>query len=615
MTFQDIIHYLEVGAGKRYVRILATCLAVVAVAVAYNCRLWKNFYAPEAMDSAQLAHNIATGKGYTTLFIRPLSVYLVQGKNETQQTPSTSSDAPDYARVKTAHPDLANPPVYPLVLAGLMKILPFHFSTDLKGGFWTNNGYFYRYQPDFLIGIFNQLLFFAAVVVTYFIARKLFDAGIAGVSVALMLGCELLWRFSASGLSTMLLLLTFLGLVGCMLATEEQGRGPEPDFFRLLCWSTTAGILTGIGALTRYAFGWTIIPVVMFLLLFSGPKRLYNMLAALAAFIIILTPWVSRNLAVGGAPFGTAGYSIFDETSLTQGVPIDRSLHPILVEAISPGIYAHKFIMNVRPILENDIVKLGGSWVGVLFLTGLLLGFNRPSVRRMRYFLLMCLPVFIVVQALGRTTLSDISPEINSENLLVLTAPLVIIFGTALFFILVDQMKLPSLELPFGLTLRRVVIGVFIVACCFPLSSSRWFKTSPVAYPPYYPPDIEKTVGWMKPNELIMSDVPWAVAWYGQHQSAWLTTDSQDEFFAFNDYIKPVNALYLTMQTMDGKLVTDDFHSGKASWGHFAMNVVTQNQIPKDFPLRHSPSGSAALLSGLFLTDVDRWKIGANTGP
>ena len=34
------------------------------------------------MDAAQLARNIAEGKGYTTLFIRPFSLYLVQSHNE-----------------------------------------------------------------------------------------------------------------------------------------------------------------------------------------------------------------------------------------------------------------------------------------------------------------------------------------------------------------------------------------------------------------------------------------------------------------------------------------------------------------------------------------------------
>jgi len=53
----------------------------------------------------------------------------------------------------------------------------------------------------------------------------------------------------------------------------------------------------------------------------------------------------------------------------------------------------------------------------------------------------------IVVQALGRTALSDDSPDINSENLLVLLAPLVIVYGTSLFFLLLEQVALPFLQL------------------------------------------------------------------------------------------------------------------------------------------------------------------------
>ena len=77
----------------------------------------------------------------------------------------------------------------------------------------------------------------------------------------------------------------------------------------------------------------------------------------------------------------------------------------------------------------------------MLFLTGLLLYSRSLAVRRMRYFLLMCLVVFIVVQALGRTQLSEESPGVNSENLLVLLAPLVFIYGVSLFHILLDQMR------------------------------------------------------------------------------------------------------------------------------------------------------------------------------
>jgi hypothetical protein len=603
MALQDIIHYVEVGAGKRLLRLILPVLAILGLVILYNFRGYSNFSTTEAMDSAQLARNIAQGQGYTTLFVRPLSIYLLQQKNQGKAMPSTPNSPPDYAQVKTAHPDLANPPVYPVVLAGLMKILPFHFAVNLKGGFWTNNGMFYRYQPDFLIAVFNELLLVAVAVVTFFIAKRLFDERVAWLSLVLILGCQLLWRFSVSGLSTMLLLLDFLALAWCILKAEELGREPEVDTMQILFWAAVAGILTGFGALTRYSFGWTIVPVVVFLLLFSGPGKLLNTLAAFAAFAILLTPWIVRNIAICGAPFGTAGYAIFDGTSLSPAGQLERSLHPDLLSALWPTPYGHKLLANLAPLFGGDLFKLGGSLVSVLFFAGLLLGFSRPGVRRMRYFLMMCLGLFMVVQALGGTSLSAESPEINTENLLVLVVPLVFIFGAAFFFILLDQMTLPIKELSY------VVIGIFIALCWLPLIFAMWFKTAPVRYPPYYPPDIERTAGWMKPTELMMSDIPAAVAWYGQRQCVEMTEDAGTQFFAVNDYVKPVSALYLTMRTMDGRLVSDCFRAGQDSWGHFTLEALARNQIPSDFPLHHAPSGSASVSSGLFLTDVDRWKI------
>ena len=42
------------------------------------------------------------------------------------------------------------------------------------------------------------------------------------------------------------------------------------------------------------------------------------------------------------------------------------------------------------------------------------------AISRLRYFLLISMAVLIAVQALGKTQLSEETPEINSENLLVL---------------------------------------------------------------------------------------------------------------------------------------------------------------------------------------------------
>ena len=55
----------------------------------------------------------------------------------------------------------------------------------------------------------------------------------------------------------------------------------------------------------------------------------------------------------------------------------------------------------------------------------------------------------------------------------------------------------------------------------------------------------------------MMSDIPWAVAWYGNRSCLGLTLDVKKEFFAIHDFQKPIQALYLTQSTLD-KLDTRD---------------------------------------------------------
>ncbi|MGD0253665.1 MAG: hypothetical protein ABSC01_13335, partial [Verrucomicrobiota bacterium] len=188
---QDLIHKLEVGAGRRVLWSAVLTLVVMALVVLYDLRAYRNFSAPEAMDTAQLARNIADGKGYTTLFLRPFSLFLVQENNEASRAVAPVSAGADFAQIQAPHPDLANPPVYPTVLAGLMKVLPFHFGVEMNKPFWSDGGRFQRYQPDFLIAVFNEILLLVVVVLTFLLARKLFDPAAAWLSALLVLGCAL----------------------------------------------------------------------------------------------------------------------------------------------------------------------------------------------------------------------------------------------------------------------------------------------------------------------------------------------------------------------------------------------------------------------------------------
>ncbi|MCX6890390.1 MAG: hypothetical protein NTX51_02550, partial [Verrucomicrobia bacterium] len=114
---QEIIHKIEVGGGMRYFRVGLAVLAVVVLTGGYNWRAFKNMGTQEAMDSAQVARNLSQGKGYTTLFIRPFSLYLVKKRTLSIQGAAANAKGADPSRINGMHPDLANPPVYPVVLA------------------------------------------------------------------------------------------------------------------------------------------------------------------------------------------------------------------------------------------------------------------------------------------------------------------------------------------------------------------------------------------------------------------------------------------------------------------------------------------------------------------
>ena len=609
-ALQNLIHKLETGRFARYILL---ALTVVIVAGIYNLRCFQNMAAPEAMDAAQLGRNIARGKGYTTQFIRPLSIYLVTQKN------GGASDK-DAARLNTGHPDIVNPPAYPVVLAGLMKVLPFEFDTSLKNAFWSMPDSFsasgrrgIRYQPDFLITLFNQALFLVVIGLAFFWARWLFDAAVAWTSIFVLLGAELLWHFSVSGLPTMLLMLIFMGLLWCLTLCEREAREPKWGIIGLVVSSVAAGALTGAGGLTSYAFVWMIVPVVSFLAFFSGPRRMLWCGLALAAFAAVMTPWLARNYAVCGKPLGIAGYSII------EGMPpefhlqmsefrLQRSLQPT-VPALSWILYWGKLAKNLQPILQNDLFKMAGGWISAFFLAGLMVGFRNPALRRLRYFVVGSIVTLAIAQALARTQLSDETPQINSENLLVLLAPVLSVYGVGLFYLLLDNIKFPIPQL------RYVAIGLFALVLWLPMLFTILSpKRNPLIYPPYRPDVIEGSARLMTEGELIMSDIPWAVAWYGDRQSVWLTLnatanpqqahDWQESFFAVNE-LKPIHALYLTPQSLDSRFQSQWIRAGELSWGSFVMGAMLRKELPPMFPLTKMPPGYWP--EQLLLCDRARW--------
>ena len=208
--------------------------------------------------------------------------------------------------------------------------------------------------------------------------------------------------------------------------------------------------------------------------------------------------------------------------------------------------------------------------------------------------------LLFVVQALGHTHVSDDLPEINSENLLVLLSPLVFIYGAALFLTLLDQLGLPPLDA------QTTAVSAFVAVLSAPFLFSLLVARSPAAFSPYSPLHIQETARFMLTNELMTSDIPSGVAWYGGRSCVWLPLDDENEFFKVNA-LKPIRGLFLTQVTTDkrylSQMKTDD-----KSWGQFVLECAEQGEVPAGFPLRKAPAPRGFLPDQLFLSDRIRWQ-------
>ena len=606
---QEIIHSLEEGKWAKRIRGLVLLLLIGSLGLVYYLNLTRSFTAPEAMDAAQLARNIAEGRGYTTQFIRPLSLDILRQQGAVSDVELSSK-----------FPDITNPPVYPMLLAALMKVLPFEFEIDLQKA-----DEFERYQPEFLIWLLNQALFFVALIQVFRLGEKLFDQPVAWCAALVFLGTELYWKFSTSGLPTMLLLVLFLALARTLVRLEEQGNDGVALgggwFVGMALW---AGALAGLGGLTRYGFAWVILPVLVYLGWFMGRHRGRTVAMALLGFLLVMSPWLVRNAQLSGNLFGTASLALYSQTDTFPEDTLERTLFykpsdaPVngqdeikvkVADHVGLWEIENKLKRNLRHLLVHELPQFSGSWFAVVCLVGLVVPFRNRSLHRLRFFLLMTLAVFALGQALGRTHLSaangtlaellarslgqgapvTAASGVNGENLLALLGPVSFLFGAGLFFSLLDRWKVDLPEMRLAASTGLVVAASLPMALSFLLP-----HPYPMANPPYHPPRVqyvssmpresgEDTIG---AGDLLMSDIPWAVAWYGNQDCVWLTRNVEPDFYTLNDQFRPVSALYFTEATTDQRYLSRVFSPIKSNWERFVLFMQLKEDLPDEFPLQ-----------------------------
>jgi len=313
-------------------------------------------------------------------------------------------------------------------------------------------------------------------------------------------------------------------------------------------------------------------------------------------FLMVYSPWVARTYKVSSTPFGVSAYAALEQIRGSEN-GIMRSLDLDLT-GVSPTTYRRKVQGQVSLQMGNLFNSFGGILVAPAFFLALLYLFKRPVPRVVRWALLSMWLFSVLGMAV--CSMSDEGTTLASNDLHVLFIPTFAAFGIA--YILVLWMRL---EINVTLV-RYAFFGLIFGICSLPLLNYLTAgNKSPVQWPPYVPPYIAIMRDWTQPEEVIASDMPWAVAWYADRKSLWLPLTIQT-FIDFNDYERlggKVAGIYLTPISGNKQLIGDIVKGDYKEWAPFILRSVN---MVKDFPLR---AVTAMPLDNqcIFYSDRDRW--------
>ncbi|HVM59421.1 MAG TPA: glycosyltransferase family 39 protein [Verrucomicrobiae bacterium] len=599
-TIQSAVFHIEIGRGRRIMLWVLLILLAGMLSLLYTGAQFYGFDKRESMDMAQVARNIAQGHGFTTYVIRPLSLW------ELERTGWDIQKKDARVRLIINHPDIYNPPLYPYALAGLFRMLPPRLFTYDQSE--------HVYLPErWAVLPFDQLCLFACVLLVFVWARQLFDRRVAIMATWLMLFSDTLWSYAISGLPTNLLMLLLLLAMYCLFIADRRLNPAAPSEgapapaagtgWAAVCVVVSAGLL-GLCFLTRYLAAFFLIPMVIYVMrIHRGWMAAVWAAIYVAVFAVVITPWLVHNHRVSGSALGIARYELVDRSGTFLGETLPRSYNPDFEHAYSVGAIWTKFLTNLRVVLVRDLRLIGTDFLILFFGVGILYGFRRRDVLRLRGLVLGMLSVAIIAMSVIGSDPERRNPEVYGGNLLVLLLPIVAIYGTAFFFLLLDH-------IPFRIKLTQyVAIGGFVLLNVAPMIFSLLSPRQGLfPYPPYIAPVERAVAGYFESTALACSDLPWAVAWHGERRAVWLPT-TMDDFYQIHDFVAPngFQFMMLTPYVIDARPQTEVAKGEFKGWETFL-----RGQLPASFPLKaYSPLPPDN--EQVLLADRARWANQKNT--
>ena len=529
-------------SGALILRRLLFLLLLFGLMLFYLGPGFKQLTSPKGIEQAQIARELARSGSFQTKMIRPLSLY---------QADENTED-PEGVKI-VGFKDTYHAPLNPILNSVIIR----RCKGDNDFG-WDNNSTVY--YLDRIITATSIFFLLASIGVTFLFISRIFDAKIGGVTALLMLLCELLWRYSQSGLPQMLML--FLFTLGCYFvyrAVEAQCLEKKPLALLIL-----GAVCFGLLALTHWMALWPFIGLVIFSCFYFKPRGAAG-LSMLIVFLIIILPWCLRNLNTAGDILGSGYFSMFGGMGAAEE-EVFRSYNLSKDNIFRKG-FASKVLTSSLYQLNGIYSFLGSIIAAPLFFLALLHPFKRPQIAAFKWFVLaMWVPAVIGMSLFGVSNQSSgiSGPDANQIHLLFI--PLMTAYGLAMLAILWSRIGLSSnipiisengyLWIAIGLSTIPMVLSLLPGVTRGIQSKEKATRGVVISY---FGKQMNKT-------DIVITDSPWEVAWYGDRTALWLPTtkaDLREIMKRTKEHKNPFSGILITPRSMTKSLLNLTYREEK----------------------------------------------------
>ena len=524
---------------------------IISLAAYYLFADFKGLTNKHGIDQAQISREFSRGHGYNTKFLRPFALFQASQKAE-RDGKTVNLDKFE---------DTYHAPLGPLVNAAPLALFKDKLKLDADNKL---------YPGDRIIAGTAMIMFLAAILVFYLLASRIFDKTIGLVVVTLLVLCDMLWRFTHTGLPTSLLLMLFgFALFFLYKAVESQELKRPPTQ-----WAALSAAFFGLMALGHWITIWIFLGALIFAALALRPR---GMAAAsmVFVFLLVISPGLIRNYIVSGTIHGDAFYALYNGLGVLGESGAMRSFRPDK-EILNMQGMGSRVAITALEQFKHLIGFFGSILAAPIFFLSLLHPFRRKEIASFRWAIL----AMWVSALIGMAVFGLPEGEFDSNQMHILFAPIMAAYGLAMIAILWNRMGIGSpltvvRHLPFLVLVLISSIGMAVTVPRVIMRGSV-FMDFP-NYPPYHPQALKYLNDWTSDKEVLVTDMPWGTAWYSDRTSVWMTKDldqfdSMVEFFDGKNL--PIAGVYLSPESTNRPLGTEIMQGANAEWAYWILQPM-----------------------------------------